>query len=353
MTNHEMFVKSMEGHRGETLTTAQVKAIVKGGFPGFNEGSLLPNDHGSGNKSCCWCAGTESQIFEQIRFGVYRVLSSYSENMGGLGETRVRDSMRNHLPPISDYHRSIARSTTPDVPKSGEAHVLADSCKVQLPLKKGVLGNEYFYQSLPQCVIDAVYSIGVKYKAVQNTVARYSDHFGFQEFRQARDRMPPTNEQVPLSTLVEKMSELGIERFTRDIFRNRQRTSPTNGILKSEAVFRFSKVLCEHEIEFLQDVSARIFDRELESKLMALPGQASGLSISYFFMLTGADEFIKPDRWVIRFLSRVLRREVGIGEAQTLLSDVCKILRPTHPNLTPRLLDHLIWSNERIGDKEL
>jgi hypothetical protein len=32
-----------------------------------------------------------------------------------------------------------------------------------LPLHSASLGDEYYYQSLPLCVIDAVYSTGVRY----------------------------------------------------------------------------------------------------------------------------------------------------------------------------------------------
>ena len=40
---------------------------------------------------------------------------------------------------------------------------LAKYCDLALNLKDANLSDEYFYQSLPLCVIDAVYSIGVKY----------------------------------------------------------------------------------------------------------------------------------------------------------------------------------------------
>jgi hypothetical protein len=113
---------------------------------------------------------------------------------------------------------------------------IASLCEQEFDLQDARLGDEYFYQSLPLCVIDAVYSIGVKYGGVRNVVKRYCDHFGLQEFRNVRGQVPSPNDQEPLSALVEKMSTLGIERFTAEIFKNRQRTSSRNGILKAEAV---------------------------------------------------------------------------------------------------------------------
>ncbi len=233
--------------------------------------------------------------------------------------------------------------------RTDEAEALAACCTACLHFEAARLADEYFYQSLPLCVIDAVYSIGVRYEGVQNTVKRYCDHFGLQKFRQPRDRMPATNEQQALSALIEKMNDAGIEKFTQEVFGNHQRTSTRSGILKSEAVFRFSTVLQKHGLNFLQDVPARALDGNLELQLRQIPGQRSGISISYFFMLTGTEDFIKPDRWIISFLHSCLGRQVTPLEAQFLLSKVSEILRPKHRHLTPRLLDYLIWNHERAS----
>lgn len=183
-----------------------------------------------------------------------------------------------------------------------ESAALASFCEQNLPLAGATLNDEYFYQSLPHCVIDAVYSIGVRYEGVQEVVRRYCEYCGLQRFRQPRDRMPPTGEQQPLSALIEKISELGTDRFAREVFQNRQRTSTRNGILKSEAVLRFATVLHNHGISLLQDVESRVTDAALDADLRKIPGQKSGISTSYFFMLAGSENLIKPDRRVLRFL---------------------------------------------------
>jgi len=347
MTNHEMITIAMQGHRGETLTTAQIRAIVLRGFPQFNVGSLLPNDHGSGNKSCCWCVGTKDQIFNPIRSGLYRVFSGRAASLGRAdmtqpaGCSKAEFQVKNNptVGPQGDLAAAAA--------KIGEPHAIAACCVAELRLEGAKLGNEYFYQSLPQCVIDAVYSIGVRYEGVQNAVRRYCDHFGLQEFRQPRDCMPATSEQQPLSALVEQLVRLGAERFAREVARNSQRTSARGGILKSDAVFRFSTVLRERGINFLQDARAVALDGNLEAQLRRIPGQGTGISISYFFMLTGTEDFVKPDRWITSFLQRCLGRDVGLQEVQPLLTEACEILRPRYPHLTPRLLDYLIWGHER------
>jgi hypothetical protein len=228
---------------------------------------------------------------------------------------------------------------------------IAAACEQELALHDARLGDEYFYQSLPLCVIDAVYSIRAKYPAVQNVVKRYCDHFGLQEFRNSRDQVPSLNDQEPLSALVERMSTLGIRQFATGIFKNRQPTSSRNGILKSEAVFRYATALTDEGVNFLQDVPPKVSDSNLEAKLRRIPGQASGISISYFFMLAGTEDLIKPDRMIGRFLKRHLGYEPSPSEAQSLISGACEILRTKYSHSTPRLLDYVIWSRERAREK--
>jgi hypothetical protein len=73
MTNHDMIATAVKGHRGKILDTGEIKQIVLGAFPKFAEGSLLPNDHAFGNKSCCSCAGTGRRIFDRVEPKKYLV----------------------------------------------------------------------------------------------------------------------------------------------------------------------------------------------------------------------------------------------------------------------------------------
>jgi hypothetical protein len=73
MNNHEMFAEAVKKHRGEILSTPEIREIVLKMFPQFSKGSLLPNDHGQGNKSPCKCAGTEKRIFDRIARKTYYV----------------------------------------------------------------------------------------------------------------------------------------------------------------------------------------------------------------------------------------------------------------------------------------
>ena len=59
-----------------------------------------------------------------------------------------------------------------------DAERLAEYCLRVLPLTTARLGEEFGYQSLALCVIDAVWSVGVRYEGVTNVIRRYCDYLG-------------------------------------------------------------------------------------------------------------------------------------------------------------------------------
>lgn len=228
-----------------------------------------------------------------------------------------------------------------------EAMQLAGYAARVLPLSSAQLSEEYYYQSLPLCVIDAVFSIGVRYGAVQRVVSRYCQRFRLMRVRHPQSGLPPREEQESITSLCERFAELGFGEMTESVFDNRQRTSPRNGILKSEAVLEFADVLRSHGVEYFQDVPAAMQEAVLEQKIRQIPGQGSGISLSYLWMLAGSDESVKPDRMVVCFLENALGRPVRLVEAQPLLSQAAALLQDSFPGVTPRLLDNEIWKLQR------
>jgi hypothetical protein len=227
---------------------------------------------------------------------------------------------------------------------------LVNCCERVLSLKDATLPPEYFYQSLPLCVIDAVFSLGVKYEGTKRTVMRYCDYFKLQRIREDRETLPPIGEQDSMESLLERMTSIGPERFATEIFDNRQRTSTKSGILKVEAVLRFATVLKRYGVNYLQDVPTIIPNEAFEEEIRAIPGQTSGLALGYFFMLSGSGDFIKPDRMVLRFLERALGRRVSSQKAKPLVVEAASLLQTSYPGLTPRLLDNQMWKSQR-GEK--
>jgi hypothetical protein len=54
---------------------------------------------------------------------------------------------------------------------------VVDHCRTVLDLPNAQLNREYGYRCLPLCVIDAVWSFGVRYEGVKNVVQRYCNYF--------------------------------------------------------------------------------------------------------------------------------------------------------------------------------
>ena len=150
-----------------------------------------------------------------------------------------------------------------------------------------------------------------------------------------------------MTRFCQRFEEAGLERMTADVFRNQQRTSPRGGVLKASAVHQFASVLRSHSVEYLQDVPGALASEQIARHIRTIPGQKSGISLRYFFMLAGSDDFIKPDRMVLRFLERSLGRPISVDEASPLLAGTVTLLRQTNPVLTPRLLDYLVWDFQR------
>lgn len=228
-----------------------------------------------------------------------------------------------------------------------------------IDLKDMVLPEEYFYNSLTFCVIDAVFSINAHYTSTTNVVNRYAEHFDLKKYR-SRDLegYPKKEEQESLDDLIKRIknkSDKYIECFTKKVFKNKQRTSPSHGMLKTKAVYKFSKVLVESGIHTFNDIK-KLFccSKEIECKIKDIKGQGSGLSFTYFLMLVGNDNLIKPDRMILGYLKdriKIIKNKKNIKvcpkEANTILSRCCEILKEDYKELTLRKLDYKIWEFQR------
>ncbi len=54
-----------------------------------------------------------------------------------------------------------------------DIETLANCCKRHLDLQNAKFNDEYYYNSLPFCVIDAVFSIGIRYTITRNVVINF------------------------------------------------------------------------------------------------------------------------------------------------------------------------------------
>lgn len=203
----------------------------------------------------------------------------------------------------------------------------------------------YEYASLPLCVIDAVFSIGVRYESTERTVRDFCVRHHWQKDGRARE-----SEEHTISEFLQILQpyENRWDEMARELFHNRQRTSSRSGILKAEAVYRFCKTLQRFDIETLSDALKSGLRDDLRSAIKAIPGQASGLSYSYFLILAGNENGVKPDRMVTRFVANALRvRNVTPEFAEELVRQASAVLRAEFPKLMPSTLDNKIWKYQR------
>ena len=186
-------------------------------------------------------------------------------------------------------------------------------------------------------MIDAIWSIGVRYQSVENVIARYRAE------RLAGGHGAEADRPEDVRRFVEACG--GPEGFALRI-RNHQRTSSRNGILKAEAVLHEARIL-EHEgVGVPADLAGASEERldHLRGRWSAVPGQASGISWRAFCMLVGLAE-VKPDRMIRRYVARALGRSgesaVGVEEARDLV-----MATAAHLGVSPRALDYAIWAHQ-------
>lgn len=193
--------------------------------------------------------------------------------------------------------------------------------------------------SLALCVLDAVWSLGVRYGSVENVLDRYRSW--------VRDVAGGDADRRDAHQLVEDIAVAGGHvRFAEDVVDNRARTSSRSGILKAEAVQLAAAALDELGVSTIDQFQRRYDDPEVEAAWRAVKGQRSGISWHYLRILAGVQD-VKADRMICAFVEQVLDRAVGPAEARELVVAAHEHLRGDHPKVDLRTLDHAIWTHQR------
>lgn len=215
---------------------------------------------------------------------------------------------------------------------------LVDKCQRVLGDKDTGTEAPDGYSSVPLCAVDAIFSIGVRYGGVENVVNRYKSYW----LEKGVDA--DTDEHSTRGFLDEFA---GRDDLAETLFDNRQRTSPRGGILKADAVVQLLEVLDSAGIQTTKQLRDHFDDADLDRAIRNVHGQSSGISAKYLFLLAGVEDAVKPDRMIIRFVSQAVDHKVTALEAQNLVVAASRELRLHNPELTPRVLDHLIWHAQR------
>ena len=315
------------------FTRQELIALIRDKY-GIHEASIMPSDY-CHNRTNNGIHSSKPKLFLNVGRGLYQCV----------GQAYVYDGPIYH----DARHRQHWKVNYVQKPAFTETSVhnlndggptLAQVCDDLFDLNAAKLSNAYYYAELPFCVIDAVFSIGVKYTSTQNTVLRYCNYCDLPPYNHQRSSIAPSH---TISDFIHNLEVVGIPESAATIFHNHQRTSSQNGILKAEAVYRFAKVLQENSIETFSDLNFKNNTSVIFNSIKQIPGQKSGLSWQYFLMLAGDDSLAKPDRHVLRFIEKHLGYKPTISEAQQILTSTVNVLSFTYPNITVRLLDYTIW----------
>lgn len=207
------------------------------------------------------------------------------------------------------------------------------------------LPDAYFYSSLSFCITDAIFSMGVRYEGVQNTVKTLSSVLKIPVFKL---QVSEEYEEYPIRDFYTLLDSLPESEIAKRIFNNLQRTSTRSGITKASAVKKACVILMDHGVNLFQDFTKEKM-KTIEPAFIKIEGQGSGISYKYFCMLAGDENTIKPDRMVCRYISEAmgLEKEVSSITAEVSFYAAYQDLSKKYPKLTPRSLDHLIWLYQR------
>lgn len=228
--------------------------------------------------------------------------------------------------------------------------------QTELNLAEAALGKSYYYFSLPHCVVDAVFARGPRYSRYEgalNPVERLCKQTANRKFRALGSDFPARDEQFTVSQCLEYIGGASYEQLAEFFFGDAGATR--KAITKAESVVRILNILCAHKIETFQDFAAAN-PAALRQEIIAIPGQGSGKGFSYLQMLAGDDSQIKPDRMILSFLARFTTngvhpsadqaREALTALAERLSQSFAENREPSYPQVTPRLLDYVIWHFE-------
>lgn len=220
---------------------------------------------------------------------------------------------------------------------------VSELIKQQIDFDTAYLSNEFYYSSVVFCVVDAIYSINSTYASTKKVIQRVAEKLNVSQYRPFGSRADAYEDIIKINRFLKYIEKYDFEQLASVFFENRQRTSAVNGILKAQAVVEFLRVLKEFGINELSDVRKIDGNLAFEDAIKSIRGQSSGLSLKYFYMLSGDENYIKIDRHLTNFVSDILEKQIDQNEAEQILMNVAEELKKTNPTMTPRQLDHEIW----------
>lgn len=187
--------------------------------------------------------------------------------------------------------------------------------------------------------------MGIKYNIVQNAIIRYKNYIANNGFN-FNDHKISDFIKIVDSFSCEESDKFLI--FSEKVL-TKNRTSPKNGILKTEACYEIAKILVENHIETKEQFNSMPENimESVDEEISNVKGQSSGIMLQYLYMLAGNDDICKPDRHLHKFVETATGEQEDDYTIQNLMKNVTDILKKDFPNLTVRLLDYEIWKFQK------
>jgi predicted component of type VI protein secretion system len=237
-----------------------------------------------------------------------------------------------------------------------------ESIRRDIVLADARLSEGFYYAHFPLCVIDAVFSVNVRYESVINTVHRFAARAGWPSvYRAYGSRHTTVRDPKTINDLLQEFEKLGeSEDAGTVLFGNRGVANPAsrNPIPKARVVRLVAEVLAAHEVQTFQDYQDFPAAEDLDAAINAVPTLSSGIVASYLRMLAGDESSIKPDRMLHRYVKQAVgdpKKVFSSTDVKRLFQEAAQTLssetRLSH--VTPRLLDHEVWKVQRSRESSV
>ncbi len=208
----------------------------------------------------------------------------------------------------------------------------AEYCEMHLDFS---IGEPPGYLSAPICALDSVFSVGIRYTVVVSSVYRFCNLLN-EDFERSK---------VTTSEVLRIIDEISDEELANQ-YLTKHRTSTRNGILKATAFRMFLQIMKKHHVETCNDIHKIAGESIFESDIRNIPGQSSGITLDYLYILSGMKEYVKDDRHIQNFINSVFpHNNFEHGDRVILIQETARMMSKfLHPDMTPRHLDHIIWN---------
>jgi hypothetical protein len=246
---------------------------------------------------------------------------------------------------------------SPPANDHGQLTPLVAYIEANIDVAKAAQGPDFYYASLPLCIIDSVFSIQARWHSVvfpRVTAWAESQRWQLKKSEKSELKRPTIDEFIHVVEEINGNDDSFERLANKNALNYRGRVAANkSAILKAEAVYRFAKALRECGINDYSDLKDRKKLEDAEAKVKNIKGQRSGLTFKYFLMLSGDESLVKGDTMLSRYVATALGiKKIDPLKAEKLVIAAAEKLKHKYVGLTPARLDYAIWNYQRVKGKD-